>query len=57
LLIALNCILILQHFQQQKREENGKCKYKRAAQENKESKKKSEVIASFVSSILQYMSC
>jgi hypothetical protein len=41
----------------EKREVKGKCKYKRAAQEKKESKKKSEVLASFVSSILLYMSC
>jgi hypothetical protein len=40
-----------------KREIKGKCKYKRTAQEKKESKKKSEVLASFVSSILRYMSC
>jgi hypothetical protein len=38
LLVALNCILILQHFQE-KREVKGKCKHKRAAQEKKESKK------------------
>jgi hypothetical protein len=34
-----------------KREVNDKCKYKRAAQEKKE-RKKSEVLASFVSYIL-----
>jgi hypothetical protein len=39
-----------------KREVKGKCKYKRAAQE-KIKRKKSEVLASFVSSILRYMSC
>jgi hypothetical protein len=39
-----------------KRELKGKCKYQRVAQEKKESKKKSEVLASFVSSILRYMS-
>jgi hypothetical protein len=40
-----------------KREVKGKCKYKRAAQERKRKIKKLEVLASFVSSILQYMSC
>jgi hypothetical protein len=38
-----------------KREVKGKCKYKRPTQEKKQ--KKSEVLASFVSSILRYMSC
>jgi hypothetical protein len=38
-----------------KREVKGKCKYKRARKKKKA--KKSEVLASFVSSILRYMSC
>jgi hypothetical protein len=38
-----------------KREVKGKCKYKRAAQEKIKKKKKSEVLASFVSSILRYV--
>jgi hypothetical protein len=41
----------------EKREVKGKCKHKRAAEEKKESKKKSKVLAFFVSSILRYMSC
>jgi hypothetical protein len=39
LFIALNCILILQHFQQ-KKEVNGEFKYKIAAQEKKKKAKK-----------------
>jgi hypothetical protein len=38
------------------REVKGKCKYKRAAQEKKE-RKKSEVLACFVSSTHRYISC
>jgi hypothetical protein len=39
-----------------KREVKGKCKYQRVTQEKKrKQKKKSEVLAFFVSSILQYM--
>jgi hypothetical protein len=39
-------------FSRKKREVKGKCKYKRATQEKKEKQKESEVLASFVSSIL-----
>jgi hypothetical protein len=38
-LIGLNCVMFLQHFLQNKKEEvKDKCKYKRAAQEKKSNK-------------------
>jgi hypothetical protein len=44
-LIGLNCVMFLQHFLQNKKEEvKDKCKYKRAAQEKKATKIKSACI-------------
>jgi hypothetical protein len=55
MLHALNCILIFAALSTKQREVKGNCKHKRAFQEKKRKNKKIEVLASFVSSILQYV--